>query len=64
VVCRHWKNKGWCKFKDTCKFLHPDHKKGVGPTAAAHATAAIAQQQQATPSPAAQPSAGKAGRRF
>lgn len=64
VVCRHWKNKGWCKFQDTCKFQHPDHKRGVGLLAAAGATAAPAQQQPAVLGPAAQPGARKAGRRF
>jgi hypothetical protein len=66
MVCCHWKNKGWCKFKDTCKFLHPDHKRGVGLAAAAGAAAALAQQQQqqAVPSPLAQPRASKAERRF
>jgi hypothetical protein len=29
-TCCHWKNKGWCKYKDTCKFQHPAHKQGVG----------------------------------
>jgi len=47
MVCCHWKNKGWCKYQDTCKFQHPDHKKGAGLAAAAlAATAALAQQQQ------------------
>lgn len=30
AVCCHWKQKGWCAYKDTCKFLHPEHKRGVG----------------------------------
>lgn len=30
MVCRHWKSKGWCRMEDNCKFLHPDHKRGVG----------------------------------
>mmetsp|Transcript_10916 Transcript_10916/g.29059 ORF Transcript_10916/g.29059 Transcript_10916/m.29059 type:complete len:331 (+) Transcript_10916:112-1104(+) len=61
MVCCHWKNKGWCKFQDTCKFQHPDHKRGVGLAAAAGA-AVLARQQRAAPSPAAQPVAGEAGR--
>mmetsp|Transcript_19099 Transcript_19099/g.44674 ORF Transcript_19099/g.44674 Transcript_19099/m.44674 type:complete len:334 (-) Transcript_19099:63-1064(-) len=28
--CRHWKNKGWCRFQDSCKFLHTPSKRGVG----------------------------------
>jgi hypothetical protein len=54
MVCCHWKNKGWCKYKDTCKFQHPDHKKGAGLAAAAQAaTAALTQQQQRHESSAA-----------
>lgn len=30
LVCCHWKNKGWCRYQDTCKFQHPEHKRGVG----------------------------------
>jgi hypothetical protein len=30
VVCCHWKNKGWCRYEDLCKFAHPEHKRGVG----------------------------------
>lgn len=30
MVCRHWKSKGWCRLEDNCKFLHPEHKRGVG----------------------------------
>merc|ERR1712061_450568 len=29
MVCRHWKNKGWCKYQTTCMFLHPEHRRGV-----------------------------------
>jgi len=32
AVCCHWKNKGWCKYQQACKFLHPEHKRGVGST--------------------------------
>jgi len=32
MVCRHWKCKGFCKLGDQCKFLHPEHKRGVGPS--------------------------------
>jgi len=31
MVCRHWKSKGFCRMEDNCKFLHPEHKRGVGP---------------------------------
>lgn len=34
LVCCHWKNKGWCRYQDNCKFLHPLHKRGVGPVGA------------------------------
>lgn len=30
MVCRHWKSKGWCRLESNCKFLHPEHKRGVG----------------------------------
>lgn len=30
MVCRHWKSKGMCKLGNSCKFLHPDHKRGSG----------------------------------
>jgi hypothetical protein len=29
MVCRHWKSKGWCRLEHNCKFLHPEHKRGV-----------------------------------
>jgi len=29
MVCRHWKSKGWCRYESSCKFLHPEHKRGV-----------------------------------
>jgi hypothetical protein len=29
MVCRHWKTKGWCRLESNCKFLHPEHKRGV-----------------------------------
>jgi hypothetical protein len=29
MVCRHWKTKGWCRLEANCKFLHPEHKRGV-----------------------------------
>lgn len=29
MVCRHWKTKGWCRMESNCKFLHPEHKRGV-----------------------------------
>jgi len=30
VVCRHWKRKGWCRYANSCNFLHPDDERGVG----------------------------------
>lgn len=30
VVCFHWKNKGWCKYEDSCRFSHPAEKRGKG----------------------------------
>jgi len=30
LVCCHWRSKGWCRYQDGCKFLHPEHKRGVG----------------------------------
>jgi len=60
TVCRHWKNRGWCRYRETCKFQHPDHERGAGIAAAVGAAAASAQQRQAAPRPAAQPSAGRA----
>lgn len=29
MVCRHWKTKGFCRLGENCKFLHPEHKRGV-----------------------------------
>jgi hypothetical protein len=29
MVCRHWKSKGWCRLESNCKFLHPEHKRGI-----------------------------------
>jgi len=28
MVCRHWKSKGWCRLEDSCRFSHPEHKRG------------------------------------
>jgi len=30
MVCHHWKSKGWCRLGTDCKFMHPEHKQGVG----------------------------------
>jgi len=30
MVCRHWKAKGHCRMEAECKFLHPEHKRGIG----------------------------------
>jgi len=55
MVCCHWKNKGWCRYQDTCKFQHPPHKQGAG--LAADAASALAQQhaQQRRHAPGAAP---------
>jgi len=29
MVCRHWRSKGFCRMQGDCKFLHPEHKRGV-----------------------------------
>jgi hypothetical protein len=29
MVCKHWKSKGWCRLGSSCKFLHPEHKRGA-----------------------------------
>jgi len=29
-VCRHWKSKGWCRLSESCKFLHPEQRRGTG----------------------------------
>jgi len=29
MVCRHWKAKGWCRLESSCKFQHPDNKRGT-----------------------------------
>lgn len=29
MVCRHWRTKGWCRLETNCKFLHPEHKRGI-----------------------------------
>jgi len=28
-VCCHWKKKGWCRYKDECKFMHPTEQRGI-----------------------------------
>jgi len=40
MVCRHWKSKGWCKLEDNCKFLHPEHKRGIAAPSAPSKNAA------------------------
>lgn len=32
MVCRHWEQKGWCRYLERCAFSHPDHKRGGGTT--------------------------------
>lgn len=29
MVCRHWKSKGFCRYNSQCKFLHPEHARGI-----------------------------------
>jgi hypothetical protein len=29
MVCCHWKNKGWCRYGNDCKFMHPVDKCGL-----------------------------------
>merc|ERR1711865_917338 len=29
MVCRHWKSKGFCRLESSCKFAHPEHKRGI-----------------------------------
>jgi hypothetical protein len=29
-TCCHWRNKGWCRYQDKCKFRHPDGERGIG----------------------------------
>jgi len=40
MVCRHWKSKGWCRLESNCKFLHPEHKRGISKTEGEGAVAA------------------------
>lgn len=28
-VCCHWKKKGFCKYDEACRFLHPQEKRGI-----------------------------------
>lgn len=46
VVCCHWKNKGWCRFATSCKFAHPQHKRGVGVPPPQHQRGAGPTKQQ------------------
>jgi len=40
MVCRHWKSKGWCRLESNCKFLHPEHKRGVNAPKACNGSSA------------------------
>lgn len=40
MVCRHWKSKGWCRLGSNCKFLHPEHKRGIAAPKAANRSGA------------------------
>lgn len=45
-VCCHWKNKGFCKFGNTCRFAHPEHKKGAGRVTPAPSAGAAAPRRR------------------
>jgi len=72
MVCRHWKSKGWCKLEGKCKFLHPEHKRGTGPSPSAqrHANGTGVQRcistgvspTESTPSTASQQRGSKVSR--
>jgi hypothetical protein len=49
MVCRHWKSKGWCRMEGSCKFAHPEHKRGVGSVAASGIVAPTSEQHSAPP---------------
>eukprot|EP00405_Crypthecodinium_cohnii_P021605 CAMPEP_0206469888 /NCGR_PEP_ID=MMETSP0324_2-20121206/30573_1 /ASSEMBLY_ACC=CAM_ASM_000836 /TAXON_ID=2866 /ORGANISM="Crypthecodinium cohnii, Strain Seligo" /LENGTH=403 /DNA_ID=CAMNT_0053943783 /DNA_START=131 /DNA_END=1338 /DNA_ORIENTATION=- len=51
IVCCHWKNKGWCRYQEQCKFAHPDHKRGVGPTRRSYASSSAAASVAASAAP-------------
>jgi len=46
MVCRHWKSKGWCRLESACKFLHPEHKKGVSAPSGADNAATPAKRKK------------------
>jgi len=55
AVCCHWKNKGWCRYGTSCKFWHPDHKRGIGGVLRrdpreVHVASLFASMQHAVPS--------------
>jgi len=50
MVCCHWKNKGFCKYGNSCKFLHPEHKRGAGLPGGGLAGSAV-QAQRPAPRP-------------
>jgi len=29
LACYHWKAKGWCKYGNSCKFMHPKEEQGM-----------------------------------
>jgi len=53
LVCCHWKNKGFCKYLNACKFQHPAHKRGIGvpPVSNSRAAAAAASGNRRTGRP-------------
>jgi len=55
-VCCHWKNKGWCRYQASCKFMHPEHKRGVGAlpdTSSRNRRRQVSKQAAAGPAPLA-----------
>jgi len=43
-VCCHWKKKGWCRYQDSCKFMHPAEQRGIGDPDGEEADDTVAQQ--------------------
>lgn len=55
MVCCHWKNKGFCKYENSCKFQHPEHKRGVSLPGGAGLLRSAAQAQRSAPRPGGAP---------
>jgi len=41
MVCCHWKNKGWCRYGNGCKFMHPTEQCGASAEAQNVSTGAV-----------------------